>query len=85
MKLGKIVSILAVLCLLLGATAFVFPQADAEQKNSLSIEPLPLPGQAARDFQLTAVVGGEIKKIKLSDYRGKWVYLTFIPAAFTFV
>ncbi|MGC8629363.1 MAG: peroxiredoxin [Candidatus Micrarchaeia archaeon] len=27
----------------------------------------------------------EIKKIKLSDYRGKWVLLTFYPGDFTFV
>ena len=37
------------------------------------------------DFELEAFVSGEIKKVKLSDYRGKWVALVFYPADFTFV
>ena len=32
-----------------------------------------------------AVVGGEFKSIKLSDYRGKYVVLFFYPLDFTFV
>ena len=32
-----------------------------------------------------AVVGDEIKSIKLSDYNGKWRVLCFYPADFTFV
>ncbi len=81
----KIVSIVAVLCLCLGATAFVIPQVENGEEGSLVIAPIPLPGEIAADFSLTAVIGDEIRRIKLSDYRGKWVYLTFIPAAFTFV
>ena len=46
---------------------------------------VPLPGEPAIDFQLTAVVGNEIKKIKLSDYQGKYRVLCFYPADFTFV
>lgn len=60
------------------------PPAPKEAK-SLAVQPLPLPGQNAIDFQLTAVVGDEIKNIKLSDYNGKWRVLCFFPAAFTFV
>jgi peroxiredoxin (alkyl hydroperoxide reductase subunit C) len=49
------------------------------------INPVPLPVQQAIDFQLPAVVGDDIKNIKLSDYDGKWRVLCFFPAAFTFV
>ncbi|HNT30302.1 MAG TPA: redoxin domain-containing protein [bacterium] len=37
------------------------------------------------DFELNAYHHGEIKKVKLSDYRGKWLILYFYPADFTFV
>lgn len=53
--------------------------------GDLVVQPVPLPGQPAIDFQLPAVVGDEIKNIKLSDYNGKWRVLCFFPAAFTFV
>jgi NADH-dependent peroxiredoxin subunit C len=43
------------------------------------------PGMPAPDFDLEATVKGEFRKIKLSDYRGKWVVLFFYPADFTFV
>lgn len=46
---------------------------------------VPLPGEPAIDFQLPAVVGDEIKMIKLSDYQGKYRVLCFFPADFTFV
>src|SRR4051794_31934848 len=39
----------------------------------------------APDFAADAVVGDEFKKIKLSDYRGKYVVLFFYPLDFTFV
>jgi peroxiredoxin (alkyl hydroperoxide reductase subunit C) len=43
-------------------------------------------GGLAPDFETDAYFpNGEIKKIKLSDYRGKWVVLLFYPADFTFV
>eukprot|EP00730_Choanoeca_flexa_P013440 TRINITY_DN5321_c0_g1_i1.p1 TRINITY_DN5321_c0_g1~~TRINITY_DN5321_c0_g1_i1.p1 ORF type:complete len:238 (+),score=58.10 TRINITY_DN5321_c0_g1_i1:152-865(+) len=38
----------------------------------------------APDFTAEAVVDGEIKKISLSDYKGKYVVLVFFPLAFTF-
>jgi len=41
--------------------------------------------QQIPDFQLEAYQNDEIKKIKLSDYRGKWLVLIFYPADFTFI
>jgi peroxiredoxin (alkyl hydroperoxide reductase subunit C) len=42
-------------------------------------------GKTVDDFEAEAFHGGKIKKIKLSDYIGKWVVLFFYPADFTFV
>jgi peroxiredoxin (alkyl hydroperoxide reductase subunit C) len=39
----------------------------------------------APDFTADAVVGGEFKTIKLSDFRGRYVVLFFYPLDFTFV
>lgn len=39
----------------------------------------------APDFVGTAVVNGEFKDIKLSDYKGKYLVLFFYPLDFTFV
>ena len=39
----------------------------------------------APDFAEEAFVNGEIKKIRLSDMRGKWVILFFYPSDFSFV
>ncbi|MFH1750211.1 MAG: redoxin domain-containing protein [Candidatus Micrarchaeota archaeon] len=39
----------------------------------------------APEFHEDAYVDDDFKKIKLSDYRGKWVVLFFYPADFTFV
>ena len=39
----------------------------------------------APDFTADAVVNGEFKQIKLSDYRGKYLVLFFYPLDFTFV
>ncbi|MBP6217021.1 MAG: peroxiredoxin [Oligoflexales bacterium] len=45
-----------------------------------------LVGKQAPDFTAAAVVNGEMKdKLKLSDYRGKYVLLFFYPLDFTFV
>jgi peroxiredoxin (alkyl hydroperoxide reductase subunit C) len=41
--------------------------------------------EKAPEFSEDAYVNGEIKKIHLKDYRGKWVVLFFYPADFTFV
>ncbi|KAG7459523.1 hypothetical protein MATL_G00211480 [Megalops atlanticus] len=42
-------------------------------------------GQPAPHFKATAVIDGEFREIKLSDYRGKYVVLFFYPLDFTFV
>jgi|TARA_Y100000034_G_scaffold96563_1_gene117631 peroxiredoxin (alkyl hydroperoxide reductase subunit C) len=41
--------------------------------------------ELAPDFNAEAFVDEDVKKISLSDYRGKWVVLFFYPADFTFV
>lgn len=42
-------------------------------------------GQKVEDFELEAFQDEKIKKIKLSDYKNKWVILLFYPADFTFI
>jgi len=42
-------------------------------------------GKKAPDFETPAFHQGEFKRIKLSDYSGKWVVLFFYPGDFTFV
>ena len=44
-----------------------------------------LVGKKAPDFKADAVVNGEFKEVKLSDYKGKYVILFFYPMDFTFV
>ncbi len=34
-------------------------------------------------FALSGVVGKEFRKVRLSDYQGKWVVLFFYPLDFT--
>ncbi|KIY21498.1 alkyl hydroperoxide reductase [Mesobacillus subterraneus] len=36
-------------------------------------------------FSAEAIIDGDIKKMNLEDYRGKWVILFFYPSDFTFV
>ena len=42
-------------------------------------------GEKVQDFQVQAYQNNDIKDIKLSDYKGKWVVLLFYPADFTFI
>ncbi|MCF7866579.1 redoxin domain-containing protein [Candidatus Woesearchaeota archaeon] len=42
-------------------------------------------GEKVDDFEVESFQNEEVKKIKLSDYKGKWVVLLFYPADFTFV
>ena len=42
-------------------------------------------GKVAPDFTAEGVFGDEIKKVSLSDYRGRWLVLVFYPLDFTFV
>jgi len=37
------------------------------------------------DMELSAFHEGEIRKVRLSDYRGRWLIMMFYPADFTFV
>lgn len=39
----------------------------------------------APEFAGDAVIGGDFKSVKLSDYKGKWLVLFFYPLDFTFV
>ena len=41
--------------------------------------------QVVEDFEMETLHNDEIKKIRLSDYKGKWVIFVFYPADFTFV
>jgi len=42
-------------------------------------------GEGIPDIEVEAYHNDEIKKVKLSDYRGKWAVLLFYPADFTFI
>ncbi len=42
-------------------------------------------GQIIPDLELEAFHEEQTKKIRLSDYRGKWLVLMFYPADFTFI
>ncbi|MFH1649758.1 MAG: peroxiredoxin [Candidatus Woesearchaeota archaeon] len=42
-------------------------------------------GNKAPEFEEEAYIAGDVKKISLSDYKGKWVVLFFYPEDFTFV
>ena len=57
------------------------PNARKEEKPKM----IARVGKPAPDFEANAFVGDGFKKIKLSDYHGKWVLLCFYPGDFTFV
>lgn len=61
------------------ATESIEPAASEEKTMSVMV------GKEAPDFQASAFFGGGFRNIKLSDYRGKWVFLCFYPGDFTFV
>ncbi len=42
-------------------------------------------GKPVADFTAEAFHENKIKKVKLSDYKGKWVVVVFYPADFTFI
>lgn len=46
---------------------------------------MPQINQPAPSFSLQAYYKGDITRVGLSDYKGKWVVLFFYPADFTFV
>lgn len=45
----------------------------------------PLIGQQIEDFELNVFHNNDEKRVKLSDYKGKWLILFFYPKDFTFV
>lgn len=53
--------------------------------TDLNTSPTRIVGNPAPDFELDGYFNNELKSFKLSDYRGKWVYLLFYPLDFTFV
>ncbi len=62
------------------------PAAEPEKGGeSMTVSSMPLPGERAINFELPAVIGDEIKMVKLSDYNGSWRVVCFYPADFTFV
>ena len=42
-------------------------------------------GKPAPEFETKGYAAGEIKTVKLADYKGQWVMLYFYPGDFTFV
>jgi len=46
---------------------------------------LPMVGQEIPDLELEVYHVEKMRKVSLSDYRGKWLILFFYPADFTFV
>lgn len=42
-------------------------------------------GEKVPDFETEAYVNGKIQRVKLSDFKGKWIVLFFYPLDFTFV
>lgn len=59
---------------------------EKAQKCQFVIIPVMLKiNEAVPDFELDAYQDNKIKKVKLSDFSGKWIGLIFYPADFTFV
>jgi peroxiredoxin (alkyl hydroperoxide reductase subunit C) len=56
-----------------------------EEKTRERIVSMIQVGHKINDFECDAYYDGEIKKIRLSFYEGKWLVLLFYPADFTFV
>eukprot|EP00160_Parvularia_atlantis_P019909 Unigene8014_Nuclearia_a/m.24601 Unigene8014_Nuclearia_a/g.24601 ORF Unigene8014_Nuclearia_a/g.24601 Unigene8014_Nuclearia_a/m.24601 type:complete len:261 (-) Unigene8014_Nuclearia_a:56-838(-) len=69
-------------CLHMGDDAY---PADAIQTQPDVFYSRAMIQKPAPPFEATAVINGEFKTIKLSDYRGKYVVLLFYPQDFTFV
>jgi len=69
----------------------ITPQVEKEQSDNASsdstkgIKMQVMVGHEAPDFGASAYYEGGFKNIKLSDFRGKWVFLCFYPGDFTFV
>jgi peroxiredoxin (alkyl hydroperoxide reductase subunit C) len=53
--------------------------------EKIVVNKLPIIGKPITDFELDTYHNDKIEKIKLSDFKGKWLILFFYPADFTFV
>ena len=56
-----------------------------EKKEKERVKMIAQVGKKAPDFEENAFVDGGFKKVKLSDFLGRWVILCFYPGDFTFV
>jgi NADH-dependent peroxiredoxin subunit C len=45
----------------------------------------PIINQAAPEFEAEVFHNNQVNKVRLADYKGKWVVLMFYPADFTFI
>lgn len=63
------------------ATAAATSPGHTEKEVSMGV----MVGKEAPDFEASAFFEGGFTNIKLSSYRGKWVFLCFYPGDFTFV
>ncbi len=80
MLVKRILSLIAVIAFIgLGGSLSLAGNLTKEVKMSIRV------GKEAPDFEATAFYQGGFKKIKLSDFRGKWLVLCFYPGDFTFV
>ena len=67
------------------AARWAAPAVSVSGFNMRSYATKAVVQKPAPDFTATAVVDGEFKEVKLSDYKGKYVVLFFYPLDFTFV
>jgi len=68
----------------------IMPKLEADESESKGsakevVKMSVMVGQEAPDFGANAYFEGGFKSVKLSDFRGKWVFLCFYPGDFTFV
>ena len=54
---------------------------DSKKENKMNV----MVGKEAPDFEAAAFHEGGFKNVRLSEFRGKWVFLCFYPGDFTFV
>jgi len=70
-----------------GCSSFgeVYPQESLKKGTHNLVWSKAQIQRKAPDFQGTAVIDGQIKEIKLSQYKGKYLVFFFYPLDFTFV
>jgi len=54
---------------------------QSKEENKMNV----MVGKEAPDFEAAAYHEGGFKNVRLSEFRGKWVFLCFYPGDFTFV